>query len=656
MSDLDPTEAATTADLDPTTATAVPTSPVTAPPITPAQAAGTPGAFAAAGPTNPVEQPVEPAVAWAAAVPVRPPSQGGSGRGRRLRWAAAIAVIAIVLGASAAVAAFITGAASQSTVIGYVPADSLAYAEARLDLPGDQRKAVGEFLAHFPGFKDSAALDSKLDEALDQFIKDATDGKQTYTTDIKPWFGGELAFSLGPLPPASDFSNGGASAARQFRALGLLSVTDGAGAQAYFDKLSASTGEETTKQPYNGVQLTVYAGQDGPTLAYGVVGGKVVAIGDLASVKAAVDSGGNSGFAGEPGPKAALGAADQAHVGFVYVALRPLMDWSSSLSKLTNGAGSGGMVMEPISDALLKTIPDWASYWLRVEQNALVMEAVAPKPEVSIGSTESRTSTLVKHVPSSAMVMAVSNSLGQTLGQAIDLYKDQPAYKPLVDQLDQALGVVGGRDAALGWIGDTAIVVNDAGGTPEGGLLVAPTDSSKAKALFTSISTLIGIGGSQQGITVRTEDYNGATITIVDLGDLSKQLGASGAGNQIGGLPIPAGAHLEIAYAVTDDLVVIGTGPGFVKHVLDTNEGNSLASDSQYKDLAGRVGAGTGQSFVDITAVRLMIEKAAATTGTSSLSKYESDVKPFIEPFDAMFASGTYQGDLGRATVIISVK
>jgi hypothetical protein len=640
MSDLDPTESTTTTDLDATTVTPVATTHVPAP------------GGAGEGPSNPIEQPLEPGVAWAPAVPVKQPAERGSGRGRRLRWAAALAVIAVVLGASAAVAAFISGAASQSTVIGYVPTDSLAYVEARLDLPGDQRKAVGEFLAHFPGFKDTAALDTKIDEALDQFVKDATGDKHTYTTDIKPWFGGELALSLGPLPPASDFSSGGDSAIRQFRALGLLSVTDPAGAQAYFDKLAAATGEETTKQGYNGTQLTVYAEKDGPSLAYGVIGGKVVAIGDLASVKAAVDSNGKSGFADQPGPKAALDAANDDHIGFVYVALRPLMDWSAGLSK--TAAGSGGMVMEPISDALLKTIPAWGSYWLRVEQNALVMEAAAAKPEVSIGSTENRTSTLVKHVPASAMVMSVSNSLGATIGQAIDLYKGEPAYKPLIDQLDQALGVVGGRDAALGWIGDTAIVVNDAGGTPEAGLLVDPTDAAKAKAFLTSISTLVGLAGSQQGITVRTEDYNGSTITIIDLGDLKKTLGGDSA--QFGALPIPAGAHLEIAYAVTDDLVVLGTGPGFVKHVLDTTDGTSLASEQQYKDLAGRVGAGTGQSFVDVTAIRLLLEKAASASGSGSLSKYESDVKPFIEPFDAMFASGTYQGDLGRSTVIISVK
>jgi hypothetical protein len=659
MSDLDPTrpvdpatsptetDAAPTPDLEATAVT-----PVTTTPLTPGPTGAT--TLAESLPSYPVEQPLDSGVAWAPAVPVKPATPPTSSRARRLRWAAALAVVALVLGASAAVAALITNAASHAIVLGYVPADSVAYVEARLDLPGDQRRSVGEFLSHFPGFADQAALDSKLDEALDQFIHDATNGDQSYTADIKPWFGGEVAFSVGPLPPAASLSGDSSSAiARQFRALALLSVTDAAKAQAYLDGLAAKTGEETTKQTYNGAQLTVYQEKDGPTLAYAIIGGKVAALGDLASVKAAVDANGNSGFATQPGPKAALDAPDKNHVGFVYVALRPLLDWSTGLSKSVPGA-TGSAIPEPVSDTLLKTVPDWASYWLRFEKDALVLEAAAPKPDVSLASSDSRTSPLVKHVPASALAMVETHGLGATIGKVLDLYAGDPQFKPLVDQLDQALGVVGGRDAALGWIGDTAIVVNDTGDTPEGGVLIAPTDPDKAKSLLTSLGTLVGLGGAQNGITVRTEDHNGTTITIIDIADLGKLTGSAG-GGEVGGMPLPFN-HVELAYAVTNDVVVIGSGPGFVKHVLDTTEGTSLANDAQYKDLAGRVGVGTGQTFLDITAIRTLIEKAAAGEDAAQRQKYETDVKPFLTPFDALMASGTFKDDLGRSTVIITVK
>ena len=99
--------------------------------------------------------------------------------------------------------------------------------------PGDQRQAAGAFLSKFPGFADQAALDTKLDEALDQLIGKASDGKQSFTKDIKPWFDGEFAFAVGPLPKDA-LSGGTSAAAADARALMLLSVKDQAAASAWF--------------------------------------------------------------------------------------------------------------------------------------------------------------------------------------------------------------------------------------------------------------------------------------------------------------------------------------------------------------------------------------------------------------------------------------
>ena len=638
MSDRDPNEQTTTTDLDPTAA--VPT--VT--PVVP-----TAPMPANESPTYPTPQPYEPGVAWAPAVPVTPartPRRSG-----RLRWAAAIAVVAVVLGASAAVAALITNSASQATVLGYVPPGTIVYGEVRLDLPGDQRRATGEFLSKFPGFKDQAALDTKLDEVLDELVKKASDGDQTYTADIKPWFDGEVAFSLGPLPPpGSLMKKPDSSSLEAFRALALLSIKDAAAAQAWFDAALTKAGASTTKETYNGATLTVIAEPGAPKAAYAVLDGKVVVLGDLTSVKAAVDTNGSSGFAAEPGPKAALASADGDHLGFAYLALRPLMDWSTDLTKAA-GEGLDGTAGAIVSESLSGIFPDWAAYWLRVESDALVMEATAPKPDKPFGPTENRTSDVVDHIPASAVVVSVTHDLGATLQSILGLYASEPGVKDMLDQLDGALGLVGGKDAALGWLGDTAVVVNDAAGTPEGGLIVVPTDKAAAERLITALRTFIALGGGAQGITVREEAYAGTTITIVDLGDAG---GLSGMGLSAGGIPLTG--RLEIAFAVTDDIVVVGSGPSFVKHVLDTTPATSLASDDQYKQLADRVGAGTGTSFVDITGIREMIEKAMATGDAAAKAEYETDVKPFLLPFDALYASSANQGDLTSSTVIITVK
>jgi hypothetical protein len=111
----------------------------------------------------------------------------------------------------------------------------------------------------------------------------------------------------------------------------------------------------------------------------------------------------------------------------------------------------------------------------------------------------------------------------------------------------------------------SAIVIDAANGSPEGGLIVERTIGRRQK-LFTRLRTFIALGGDQVGATVTDETYNGTTITIVSL-DTAKLSGM--AGGSAPSLPVPTG-NVEIAYAVTDKVVVIGSGADFVKAVLDT--------------------------------------------------------------------------------------
>jgi len=362
------------------------------------------------------------------------------------------------------------------------------YGEVRLDLPGDQRLAVGAFLSKFPGFADQASLETKLNEVLDDLVKQATQQAQTYTTDIKPWFGGELAFAVGPLPPPASVSNGDTSAMSAVRMLALVSIKDAAAAQAWLDAAVAKSGSKTTSETYNGATLSVFEAVGGVQPAYALIDGKVAAIGDIASVKGAVDTKGAGAFSKEDGPKAALASSTGDHVGFMYVALRPLMDWSNALSKLqSTQLGSTPLTL---GDSLFKAVPDWGAFALRFQSNAIVLEADAPLAATPLGPTENRVSSLAEHIPSNAVVASITNDYGKTIKQALDLYRSEPSFKPVFDQIDKALGLVGGTDAAIGWVGDTAIVVTVPDGTPEGGLIVAPTDKAAAQHLFTSLQVV----------------------------------------------------------------------------------------------------------------------------------------------------------------------
>lgn len=592
----------------------------------------------------------EPAPEAAPAASVLPPE--AAPRGARYRWAIAVGVVAGVVAVSALTLGLFTGRGANATVLGYVPNDAIMYGEARLDLPGDQRAAVGQFLSKFPGFADQSAVETKIDEVLDRLVGGATNGDQAFSSDIKPWFGGELAFSVGALPDPSQLSGADPAAMADARFLVLVSVKDEAAAKAWFDSVIAETGATTSTETYGGAALTLFpalfVGEVGQQGAYALLNGKVAVAGDVTSVKAAVDTKGAGGFASQAEPKAALEAITGNHVGFVYIALRPLMEWSSQVS----GAGVARTVP---SDALLGLVPDWGAFALRVEGDALVMEAVAPKPQAPLGPTDNRTSSVADHVPGSAVALAVSHDYGRSLLQALDAYRSDLALKPIIDSVDQAIGVLGGTDAAIGWIGDLGITVTRPDAGVEGGLVIVPTDRAAAERLFTSLRTLASLGGATLGVSVRDEAYAGTTITIVDLGDVADLAAQAGLSPEMLGTGLPT-RRVELAYAITDQVVVLGSGPGFVRHVLDTTAATSIASNERYRALAARVGEGTGIGFADLTAIRGLIESAMGNADAAARAEYEENVKPFLTPFDALVWSGSVEGDLTRSTVIVTVK
>jgi len=584
----------------------------------------------------------EPAADAAPAVTVLAP--GATASGNR-RWAIAAGVVGVLVVASALAFSLFTGRAANATVLGYVPTDSIMYGVVRMDLPGDQRQAVGTFLSKFPGFADQSTIETKIDEVLDRLVIGATDGEQAFSSDIKPWFGGEVAFSVGALPDPADVA-ADPSGMGDARALALVSVKDETAAKAWFDAVISESGVATATESYGGTTLVTSEGPDGG--AYAIADGKVAVVGDVASVKAAIDTKGAGTFGDNAEFRAALDATTGDHVGFMYIALRPLIEWSSQV---------GGEAVPGLdSPVLAGLVPDWTAFALRVEGDALRMETLSPKPE---GDTPaSRTSTIAEHVPSRAIALSVSNDYGKGILSTIDTYRAEPSLKEFVDGFDQAIGVLGGSDAAIGWIGDFGLAVTRTGDGVEGGLVITPTDRAAADRLFTSLRTLISLGGGEMGITIREEAYAGTTITIVDLGNLSDLAGLAslaGVSPEVLGSDLPAG-RVELAYAVTDGVVVIGSGPGFVRSVLDTTPDTSLARNDRYETLISKVGQGTGTGFADITAIREMIEGAMANADAAERAEYETNIKPFLTPIDAVVGSSAITGDVSRSTLIVTVK
>jgi hypothetical protein len=607
----------------------------------------------------PAEAPAsQPAAPWengvdtpAPTAPAVPPPAAPGRRPGRVRWAVAAAVVALVVVVSGVAAALLTGRAPTAKILAWAPADSIVYGEFRLDLPGDQRQNLAEFLAHFPGFDDQAAIDTKLDETFDQFVGKVTEGGQSYTADIEPWFDGEIGLV------ASDLPNPGATVDPESLDTGsaavLLSVKDAALAQAWFDEVAGEA--NPTTEDYNGVTITSFADtkvmRDGP--AGFAVTGDVAVLGEVAAIKDVLDTNGGSPLSAEDDFAAALNSGSGDHVGFVYYDLAAYWDWAMSLSEETNAETLG------LAEGFRDTLPAWGALWARVEGDALSFQVVSAPPAQRLGTTENRASTLTSRAPGTTIAYGETHDYGKTLTDMIGLYSDVEIPEEGVQQLEQMVGMFGGVEGLVGWIGDMAFVVNDPGEGIEGGILIQPTDATKAQNLFLTIRGFITLGGASLGLSVTDEQHGDATITTVDFGELRQLMEQSGETVPPEELDFFGGAdaHVQLSWTVTDDLVVIGLGPEFVKHVLDTEPSTSLASNERFTSLIDRTGKeNAGVTFADVTAIRAVIEDLPYAD-LGSLERYEREVKPFLEPFDAVGGSTVIGGtNPDKATFLITVK
>jgi hypothetical protein len=320
--------------------------------------------------------------------------------------------------------------------------------------------------------------------------------------------------------------------------------------------------------------------------------------------------------------------------------------------------GLVGSEPNAIGTAVLELVPEWASSRLRIEGDAIVLDSALPHVDGAPGPDGNHANGVAAYAPPTTMLLAAGNDAGATIRETLTRFRDDPTLADGIKSLDESAGLFGGLDPALAWLGDTGVVVAMAGDSVEGGLVSIPADAAAAKQFLTTIRSLLTLAGGQQGITVTDQDYNGTTITTVDLGSISSLAGMAGAPSDLEllGERLPAG-NAAISYAATDAVVVIGSSADFVKHVLDAGAGESLADTSRYQGLIGRVGAEhTGVTFVDIAAVRAHLEGALVNATAAERAEYEESVKPFLTPFDAFIAAGVTGPDLDQQHALITVK
>jgi hypothetical protein len=564
--------------------------------------------------------------------------------GSRARWLVALAVTVLVASATLVATAALTASETTSDASAWTPANTVSYAELRLDLPGSQASELPRFMAAFPGFADQAAFGTKLEEVFDQLIRRATNDSHNFRSEIEPWFDGQVAVAQ-RAPSASSGSDAAGP-----HALLLVRVKNPDAAQAWVESILTESGAlASPPDTYNGTPIHVLTtsssvGSMPSRIGYAIVGDLLI-VGDLDSIQSSIDTGGTTGLAADAQFQTAVEALPGDRLALVY------SDAASALASMRDSLGSVGAAMgsdavSALLDVYEALTPGWSAMSVRADNGALVADTVS-QHVAALGEPANATSDLAAVVPADTLLLVTGRDLGDRLAVIRRAIADKPPLADGVRQVDQALALLGGFDAVTGWMGESGVAIVPHGDSVTGGVLIHPDDPAAAERVLTTIRGLASLGLGDK-ITFTEEPYDGTTIVSVDLANL-----AGLAGSRLS-LPSNLPSGLSLAWAATDKVVVLGLGTDFVKAVLDTQAGGaSLASEPRFSDGLSRAGSSnSGLVWVDITGLRQVAEPLLPG---SSATSYDADIKPYVEPLDAIIGASVAGTDVDRSTFVLTV-
>ena len=518
-----------------------------------------------------------------------------SPRSKRLRWGIAGAIVVAVVVATAVGAFALSGAAgSKSLTASLAPKNSVAFLEVRTDLPGDQHARLADFMSHFPGFKDRALFDNALDETLNK-LTSAVSPDLSYSSAFKPWMEGEVSIavtdvaSVVPTLLPSDMSY------KVPAAVAIFALKDRAAAESWVTSELSRNAMKTESAAYAGT--TLYTTGSGVNQGAYAFTNQALLLGTVDGVKAALDTATKGSLADNPKYQAAMKSLSGDNIARFYV------DAGSYLASILGPGAS----LAPSLGLGVNGVPAWIAGSVRAESDRMVVDVAMPRTTDS--GAGNHTSRLAAALPGSTVGVYEMHSIGAQVSKQLDALAagQSGAMADSVKSIKDALARIGGLD----WLGDGVAVVTKDGSTYGGGLVVEAGDAATAGAKAATITNLAALAGGSLKLTSRDETYKGIAITVISI--------PNG----------PDGKPVEVAVAAKDNLVVAGFTDAFVKAVIDTTPGSSLASNSDYTAVMAAAGASNMSSgYVNIPALENQIGQALLP---SQLSRWTLDYKPYFD-------------------------
>jgi hypothetical protein len=586
----------------------------------------------------------------------------------RARWligggVAGAAVIIVVA------AAIILSSRSVPEALRYVPGNSVVVAELRLDLPGDQLQKVGNLLAHFPGFKDQSILPAKINEALDRLVKDVSNGKTDYSTNLQPWLAGPTFVGLLPTSSGPGASPSPASASP---ASALADLLPGGSLDGVV--VATTDGKVTCDAVISGgsaraiPQGSMLVGPDGHMACF--MDGKFGLLGTPAGIEAALAAhAGGTGVDHDPTYTRARDTLGGDRLATVYV--------SGNAAALMQSAEASPAMSLPIALPGSASLPEWLIAGVRAEDDALVSDVfVAPGKAGATASGGPTTagspiptlppphaSAIAGFLPGNTLALAELHGVGVSAETALAALRSDPQFQSAAAQLDAALGLAGGPEGVVGWVSDAGIVAIPSSATPAAGagpgvdigVVLVATDGATATAKAAQLKSLLSLVALSGGGSANDVNVDGTTVTTIDLGSLSGLLGSTGVGGDLGGVTIPTDLHVTLSLAVRGNLVLLGGDDSFPRDVLQVDAGATLADQDAYKRSMARASASNlAQVYVAGDPLRTLIARLAPTQPDLA-ARWQTDVLPYAQPIDGILLTTTLENGLSHTRVVVTV-
>jgi hypothetical protein len=557
----------------------------------------------------------------------RPTSRG------RLRWAVAgLATILVFVLVGGVLVLAQPRAGSPSVVEYYVPADTAAYFDMRLDLPGDQQDNLAAFMSHFPGFADPAAFQQKLDEMLDQVLQRVDSGLE-WQRDVEPWFGGQIGVYGQTLTPTEGTPPSMVAA---------LTVKDRAALEAFLSGRLAD--HEVDTVDHQGSQIRSFTNDpSGDRVSYAVTNELLLVSPRLEDIQTALDvkAGIKPALAQDQFYLQQLGALHSDRLGTAYYDMGRVMD------SMQAAAGESPVEMfgtECLADLQASSRARYVAE-VRAEDDHLEITTRAQPPtgDNVPPLPQNKATALAASMPGDALAYAEFRQVGANARAMIAAFLQCLDEAPQGEQpfdprmIEQFLGVA--PEDYLDFVDDAAVAITFENDRPGGGLVATVDDeavaSQRVDRLVTSVRAFVAFG-DDDSLTVEEIDHNGATVTIFTVASTA-----------------PDAPPMSVAVSVANGRLYIGL-EDFVTSALDRQQADSLAASASFQSAIAAGGAeNAGVMFVDVARARAALE---STMDESARDEYETEAKPFLEPLTTVSVVNRSENGIAVAHIFVHVE